>query len=150
MFYHPVSCSTRSTLYELCKCWNPQYYRAHFSETIDLRIGHICLVFSGEMIRVVNPDLNRFLWYFYHKCVLKPSTIIWKLLWLVVWDCYRTVVRGSTGGLQVLFVSLTKGPECFPYLSPYQMPRNVCIGNHQNRAPLFLRHRVNVLRGHHA
>ena len=30
--------------------------------------------------------------------------------------CYSTVVMDSRGGLQVLFVSFTKGPGGFPYV----------------------------------
>ena len=42
---------------------------------------------------------------------LCPSLpIIWKLLWLVVWPSYSTMVMNSRGGLQVLFVSFTKDP----------------------------------------
>ena len=48
---------------------------------------------------------------------LCPSLpIIWKLLWLVVWPVLVAVVMDSRGGLQVLFVSFTKGPGGFPYV----------------------------------
>ena len=48
---------------------------------------------------------------------LCPSLpIIWKLFWLVVWACLVAVVMNGRGGLQVLFVSFTKGPGGFPYV----------------------------------
>ena len=46
---------------------------------------------------------------------LCPSLpIIWKLFWLVVWPVWLLWWWMAEGGLQVLFVSFTKGPGGFP------------------------------------
>ena len=48
---------------------------------------------------------------------LCPSLpIIWKLISLVGWPGLVAVVMNGRGGLQVLFVSFTKGPGGFPYV----------------------------------
>ena len=48
---------------------------------------------------------------------LCPSLpIIWKLLWLVGWPVWLLWWMNSWGGLQMFFVSFTKGPGGFPYV----------------------------------